>query len=145
VPCGLRHVCLREFEHRHRQLPTHLGHGRIVFVYSVSVLPCIRTGHVIGPLPVQKDLLTRKCNTQLIRIACKKQASRQSETTDYSTAKKKKCFINLLLSSVRHYQYFVTGIVGPSSRILGVNQMTVLESVIWWGRDTRPRFIRLPV
>jgi len=132
VACGLRHVCLREFEHRHRQLPTRLGHGRIVFVYSISVLPCLRTGHVIGPLSVQKDLLTRKYNTQLIRIACKKHAVdkdcmqknntfKQTETTDYSTAKQK-CFLNLLLSFVRHCQYFVAVIVDPSSGILGVKR-----------------------
>lgn len=40
---------------RHRQLPTHLGHGRSVFVYSVSVTlrtyrPCnLSTPHPKGP------------------------------------------------------------------------------------------------
>jgi len=69
--------------------------------------------------------------------AKKKHTFRQSETTDYSTAKKKKkVFPKFAAFLFRHCQYYVAGIVHLSSRILGVNRTTALESVIRWDRNT---------
>jgi hypothetical protein len=89
---------------------------------------------------------SKRCNIQLIRFVCKKtRLGNQKPRITLKKKKKKKRFRNLQLSFVRHCQYFVAGIVDPSSRILGINQTTVLESVIREDRNTRPHSIGLPV